>query len=163
MRTKPGGPPQYPDEAPPEHLIHGAAGRKGSVATREASSRKAQVDHSNGEALELIRMEATCPIQITTQQEGAKAKSGLQAGGSVASRANFRHHSQSARIGSVVFGKEPTKAVKKEDGMIEAIGSDAFAANFRGTISDRNLEDHFSTAAGKPSPSFMQSYCSQSY
>ena len=39
--------------------------------------------------------------------------------------------------------------VKKDDGMIEAIGSDAFAANFRGTISDHNLEDHFSTAAGK--------------
>ena len=40
--------------------------------------------------------------------------------------------------------------------MIQAVGSDNFAANFRGTISDHHLEDHFSSAAGKPSPSFYR-------
>jgi len=156
MRSKPGGPPQYPDEKPPDYLVEGAAGRPGTVAAREQNSRKAGVVHKEAEADKLIRMEKPCEVKTSIEEEELKRKAGLTQGGSVASRANFRHHSQSARVGSVVFGVEPPKMVKDETGAIMSVGEDHMHAMFRGTVSNDRLEEHFTTAAGKQSPSFYR-------
>lgn len=132
-----GGPPQYPEEGPPDRLLSGSAGMRGSNATREAKSQKGPVDH---------RCEKLRASVVLVDKPGGQ--SSLQGGGSVASRANFRHHSQSARVGAVVFGKEAQT--------VQGAGDET--AMLRGTVSMHQQEEHFASAAGMSSPDFVKDY-----
>ena len=84
---------------------------------------------------------ANSTVRATIEFQGAKdPKAGmLQTGGSVQARAGFRHHSQSNRVGLVVFGQQ-------QPDTLDAQG------NMRGTVSyDPAMEEHFNTSAGKTS------------
>ena len=84
---------------------------------------------------------ANSTVRATIEFQGAKdPKAGmLQTGGSVQARAGFRHHSQSNRVGLVVFGQQ-------QPDTLDAQG------NMRGTVSyNPAMEEHFNTSAGKTS------------
>ena len=59
----------------------------------------------------------------------------------------FRYNSQSERVGSVVFGQEPVRAMRTATGNIVAQHDGT-----RGRMSSAKLEEHFLSAAGQSSP-----------
>jgi len=143
----------------PEMIHDGSAGRIGSTAEYEAKSRRAIVAAAHGDEVAGIDKAALAfdythideEVQDLADEKAAKMKSM----GSVAARAAFRHHSQSERVGQVVFGQHPM--VVPGDGdmmMIEGVSEDnrlEDAAYLRGTLTMHN-ETHFKTAAGLSSP-----------
>ena len=112
----------------PHHLSHHALPHP----RYESKSKKKMLPHSTN---------ANSTVRATIEFQGAKdPKAGmLQTGGSVQARAGFRHHSQSNRVGLVVFGQQ-------QPDTLDAQG------NMRGTVSyNPAMEEHFNTSAGKTS------------
>jgi len=141
----------------PEGVHGGSAGRIGSTAEYEARSRRSIVEAAHGDEVAGIDKAALAFDYTHIEEEvGAKAaakEAKLRSMGSVAARAAFRHHSQSERVGQVVFGQTP---IADPDGHPEIAGVSegdrlTDAAYLRGTITASN-EEHFETAAGLSSP-----------
>ena len=89
-------------------------------------------------------------VQQLADAKAAKMKSM----GSIAARAAFRHHSQSERVGQVVFGQDAMMVAGEGDDMAKAVTEDDRlndASYLRGTMTMHN-ESHFKSAAGLSSP-----------
>merc|ERR1719163_2757140 len=95
----------------PEMIHTGAAGRIGSTAEYEAKSRRAIVAAAHGDEVAGIDKAALAfdytHIDDEVSQMAAIKDAKMKSMGSVAARAAFRHHSQSERVGQVVFGQKP--------------------------------------------------------
>ena len=138
----------------PEMIHEGSAGRIGSTAEYEAKSRRAIVAAAHGDEVAGIDKAALAfdythideDVQSLADAKMAKMKSM----GSVAARASFRHHSQSERIGQVVFGQQPMMVGDSPMSVSEADRLED-AAYLRGTLTAQN-EGHFKSAAGLSSP-----------
>jgi len=140
----------------PEGVHGGSAGRIGSTAEYEARSRRAIVEAAHGDEVAGIDKAALAFDYTHIEEEVndlALAKDAkLKSMGSVAARAAFRHHSQSERVGQVVFGQQP---IAEDTGMystgVGEVDRLTDASYLRGTITSSN-EEHFESAAGLSSP-----------
>jgi len=140
----------------PEAIHEGSAGRIGSTAEYEAKSRRAIVAAAHGDEVAGIDKAALAfdytHIDEEVDQLAEVKDAKMKSMGSVAARAAFRHHSQSERVGQVVFGQKPMMV--DEVGTAYGVTEDARledASYLRGTLTLHN-EDHFKSAAGLSSP-----------
>ena len=142
----------------PEGVHMGAAGRIGSTAEYEAKSRRAIVENAHGDEVAGIDKAALAfdytHIEDEVAQRALAKDAKLRSMGTVAARAAFRHHSQSERVGQVVFGQKPMADPSAGYGNAWGVGEHdrlTDASYLRGTITAAN-EEHFETAAGLSSP-----------
>jgi len=141
----------------PEMVHTGAAGRIGSTAEYEARSRRSIVEAAHGDEVAGIDKAALAfdytHIEDEVQQLADIKDAKMRSMGSVAARAAFRHHSQSERVGQVVFGQRPM--MQPFGGELESMIGESDRLEdpsyLRGTINSSN-EEHFNSAAGLSSP-----------
>lgn len=142
----------------PEAIHEGSAGRIGSTAEYEAKSRRAIVAAAHGDEVAGIDKAALAfdytHIEDEVNQMAMIKDAKMKSMGSVAARAAFRHHSQSERVGQVVFGQKPMMVDDGANPVVDHIGEDSRledSAYLRGTLTLNN-ESHFKSAAGLSSP-----------
>jgi len=126
----------------------GAAGRAGSTAVYETRSRRLMGETSKlgvgGKDNAAASFDFTQPPENT-----ADGRDKLKGAASKISRANFAHHSQSERVGMVVFGQPPPEML---DPALNQPLMDQDGTVLKGTKdSDGNLVDFFKSAAGSTS------------